>query len=81
MGKAGSKLASLTKAKKTKRAAGAIDMEDEWANLDITYYLFRSYLSGARVMFRQLDTDDDGLITEEEIRTVMTDKDLDMKVI
>ena len=80
MGKAASKLTTLTKAKKAKATAGgqgAIDMEDEWANLDMVYYLFRSYLAGAHGMFRQLDTDKDGLITEEELRAIMTE---DMKV-
>jgi len=52
-----------------------VDVE---TNLDMMYYLFRSYMTGARRMFQGLDTDNDGHITEEELKSVFND-DFDAK--
>ena len=48
-------------------------------NLDMVYYLFRSYMTGAFCMFEQLDIDGDGNITEEELKTVFHEEDFDIK--
>merc|ERR1711953_656908 len=52
--------------------------EDQETNLDMVYYLFRSYMTGARRMFQELDADNDGHITEEELKSVFSD-DFDPK--
>jgi len=55
-----------------------MDEDQVETNLSMVYYLFRSYMTGARRMFQVLDADNDGHITEEELKSVFND-DFDPK--
>ena len=65
------------KVKQNKNEVGVAAMDkDQSTNMDMVYYLFRCYLTGARAMFKQLDTDRDEFITQQEWKTIFPDVDV-----